>query len=76
MIVAGTPRYDRFGWYWQPAQWLQNMDAQDAVDAAAQAINIKAKGAALQLQAKHQQQRAAQQRQEQTELLQSLWGDE
>ncbi len=52
------------------------MTAQDAVDATQQATKINAKGKALQLQAKHQEQEAAQQRAEQAALLNSFWAEE
>lgn len=33
--------FDRFGWYWQPSDWLQQMSARDAIKATEQAINIQ-----------------------------------
>lgn len=34
------PTFDRFGWYWQPASWLEGMSPQDVTKATTQATNI------------------------------------
>jgi len=64
--------FDRFGWYWQPASWLQQMSPQDAVAATRQAIDLAAMSAALQSDAAQQQQRAAARRGVMQHLLDSL----
>lgn len=64
--------FDRFGWYWQPASWLQQMSPQDAVTATRQAIDLAAISAALQSEAAQQQQRAAAKRSVMQHLLDSL----
>lgn len=64
--------FDRFGWYWQPASWLQQMSPQDAVTATRQAIDLSAIAEALQSAAVQQQQRAAAKRSVMQHLLDSL----
>ncbi len=64
--------FDRFGWYWQPAGWLQQMSPQDAVTATRQAIDLAATSAALQSEAALQQHRAAARRSVMQHLLDSL----
>ena len=64
--------FDRFGWYWQPASWLQQMSPQDAVTATRQTIDLAAMSAALQSEAALQQQRAAAKRSVMQHLLDSL----
>ncbi|RVU33573.1 hypothetical protein EOE67_16280 [Rheinheimera riviphila] len=64
--------FDRFGWYWQPASWLQQMSPQDAVTATRQAIDLSPITAALQSDAAQQQQRAAAKRSVMQHLLDSL----
>lgn len=64
--------FDRFGWYWQPATWLQQMSPQDAVTATRQAIDLEAISTALLSDAAKQQQRAAAKRSVMQHLLDSL----
>jgi hypothetical protein len=64
--------FDRFGWYWQPASWLQQMSPQDAVTATRQAIDLSAITEVLQSEAVQQQQRAAAKRSVMQHLLDSL----
>lgn len=67
-----TPAYDRFGWYWQPAQWLQAMQPQDAIAATKQAINLNQKSKALKAQAAFLEAKAAKARAARQKILKSL----
>lgn len=67
-----TPAYDRFGWYWQPAQWLQSMQPQDAIAATRQAINLNEKSKALKAQAAFIEAKAAKTRAAREKILKSL----
>ncbi|EKE84412.1 hypothetical protein [Idiomarina xiamenensis] len=65
--------YDRFGWYWQPADWLQQMSAEDALTATRQSLHLSAQQQALQAQAAADEQHAEAQRLAQQRLLDSLF---
>ncbi|BFT29931.1 hypothetical protein D210916BOD24_11070 [Alteromonas sp. D210916BOD_24] len=43
--------YDRFGWYWQPKSWLENMSPTDARKATENTTGIDQQGKALLAQA-------------------------
>lgn len=68
-----APTFDRFGWYWQPAKWLEGMTPQDAITATTQAIELDAMEQQLQSQAKKQEAKAAAVREAQQNMLDSLY---
>ena len=53
--IVSTPTFDRFGWYWQPAQWLENMSPKDARNATVKTTNIEAQSQEIKNQANKQQ---------------------
>ncbi len=67
--------FDRFGWYWQPARWLEHMSWQDAVTATKQAIDIQALEKKLLLQVAKNEAEAAMQRKAMQLMLNSLQQD-
>ncbi len=64
--------FDRFGWYWQPACWLEQMSWQDAVTATKQAIDIQSLQKTLLLQVAKNEAEAAIQRRAMQLMLNSL----
>lgn len=69
------PVFDRFGWYWQPARWLEGMSPQDAIDATRQAIDIQQQEKALKQQAAAQERKAGAIRAAEQKMLDSLFND-
>lgn len=67
--------FDRFGWYWQPASWLEQMSWQDAVTATKQAIDIQALEKTLLQQVAKNEVEAAVQRRAMQQMLNSLEKD-
>lgn len=67
--------FDRFGWYWQPIAWLEQMSAQDAITATKQAIDIQPLEQALLLQAAKHEAQAAAQHNAMQQMLNSLAND-
>lgn len=52
--ISPTPDYDRFGWYWQPAKWLEEMSPQDVTDAVTSSTHINQKQTAIKARTAHQ----------------------
>ncbi len=67
--------FDRFGWYWQPARWLEQMSWQDAMAATTQAIDIQSLQKRLLLQVAKNEAEAAMQRKAMQLMLNSLQQD-
>ncbi|MDP5135012.1 hypothetical protein ORJ04_03500 [Rheinheimera baltica] len=67
--------FDRFGWYWQPAAWLDNMSPQDALKATQQAINIQPLEQSMLRQAAEDEHQAAAMFTAQQDMLNSLYDD-
>lgn len=53
--MSNTPRYARFGWYWQPEKWLKDMNSEDTLTATNKATGINATSKALQETANRQE---------------------
>ncbi|WP_428243358.1 hypothetical protein [Gynuella sp.] len=51
-----TPRFDRFGWYWQPEQWLTGMSPTDVRNATGNAVDLNALEKSLQGRVEQQKQ--------------------
>lgn len=67
--------FDRFGWYWQPASWLEHMSSQDAITATKQAIDIQVLAKTLLQQVAKNEVEAAVQRRAMQQMLNSLEKD-
>lgn len=74
-MVQTIPVFDRFGWYWQPACWLEAMSPQDAIAATRQAIDLQQQQKVLQQQAKDQENKAKAIQAAEQKMLDSLFKD-